>query len=170
MTGEQSKAKKDAYEKALTAYGQVMKTFHKGDFAKAAVSLTAFMKKFPDERELMDRARIYHSICNNHLNPVKIEHKSFKEHYLWGLVYLNRKDFEQADKLLKIALGQDSKSGKVLYTLAIVSHLMGKDDDGLDYLERAVDLNAEFAVLARNEVDFEELQKDQRFDQITQIK
>jgi len=169
VTAEKTKTRKDEYEKALAAYGQSMKIFHKGDFAKAQESLTAFMKKYPEERELMDRVRIYLSICESRLHPVKISHKSFEEHYLWGLVYLNRKDFEQAHKLLHIAHGQDPKSGKALYALAIVNHLMGRESEGMDFLEKAVGLDSEFAVLARNESDFESLLKDQRFNQITQV-
>jgi hypothetical protein len=58
----EQKQKKDEYQKALAVFGQAMKDFHKGEMEKAAVGLKSFIEKFPEERELVDRARIYIAI------------------------------------------------------------------------------------------------------------
>ena len=63
MTKEKDKIKKDEYEKALSAYSQAMKPFHKGDYKKADEMLKAFLDKHRSEKELVDRARIYLKIC-----------------------------------------------------------------------------------------------------------
>lgn len=168
MTVDKSKDQKDAYEKALAAYGQVMKTFRSKGFAEGKKALSAFIEKYPDERELLDRAGIYLSICESSLNPEKISHSSFDEHYLWGVVYLNRKDFAEAGKLLGIAHKQNPGSAKVLYMLALIHHLQKEDEKSLDFLEKAIKLDSSFAVLACNEADFEDLSQDARFVQITE--
>ena len=56
---KEEKTKKDAYEKALAAYSEAMKEFHKGRFDKAQELLKAFLEKYDAEKELMDRAQIY---------------------------------------------------------------------------------------------------------------
>ncbi|MCK7483795.1 MAG: hypothetical protein M0C28_47480 [Candidatus Moduliflexus flocculans] len=46
----EQRSKKDEYQKALTAFGQAVKEFQKGEFEKAAASFQDFIEKFPAER------------------------------------------------------------------------------------------------------------------------
>jgi len=45
VPSEKEKARKDLYQKALTAFEQAMKVFHKGDYEKASSLLGRFSRK-----------------------------------------------------------------------------------------------------------------------------
>ena len=98
MSETKEKAKKNAYDLALTAYNQAMKAFHKADFPKAVERLQAFLEKHSSEKELVDRVKIYLSICEKRLKKEKIILKSFEDYYQFGVYELNRNEFPEALK------------------------------------------------------------------------
>jgi len=55
--------KKDDYQKALSLYSQGIKDFRRRDYEKALSSFESLVEKFPEEHELVDRARVYLTIC-----------------------------------------------------------------------------------------------------------
>ncbi len=55
--------KKDDYQKALTLYNQGIKDFRKSDYEKALASFKELVESYPEEHELVDRAKVYISIC-----------------------------------------------------------------------------------------------------------
>ena len=59
MTAQKEKVSKNSYEKAVAAFGLGMKAFHKKDYAKALEYLTAVLEKYPEEKELIDRANAH---------------------------------------------------------------------------------------------------------------
>jgi len=108
------KLKKDAYEKSLAAYGQAMKLFRKGDLAKAQELFKAFLEKHPEEKELVDRAKMYLSISESRLDKESIQLKTFEDYYQYSVYKLNQEDYEQALKLLMKPERRNLKKGKFL--------------------------------------------------------
>ena len=168
MPEVKDKSKKDAYEKALSAYSQAMRAFRKGDYAKAKELLNAFHEKFMRERELVDRAQIYLSICENRQKDT-IPLKSFEDYYQYAVYKLNQKDYKQALKLLEKARKEDPKQGKVVYLMAVAFCLMEETEKCLKTLKEAVHLDKFFGILAQNETDFEPIKEDKKFKVITKL-
>ena len=146
-----------------------MKAFHKKNYAKALESLTSFIEKHPEEKELIDRARLYVAICNQHVEPEEIVLEAYDDYYRYGVYLLNNRDFEEAVKMLTKALEMKPKAGEILYYLANTYCHMQDTESCLEYLKEAVKLDASFATLAQNEMDFNELRKDKRFAVITKM-
>lgn len=169
MSETKEKAKKNAYDKALTAYNQAMKLFHKGNFQKAVESLQAFLEKHSSEKELVDRVKIYLNICEKRLKNENIILKSFEDYYQFGVYKLNKHEFSEALKAFEKALEMHPKEGKVMYSIANVYHKMGQNDECLEFLMRAVKTDKFFSILARNELDFEDLHDDKKFNLITRM-
>ncbi|NOR14296.1 MAG: tetratricopeptide repeat protein [Candidatus Aminicenantes bacterium] len=169
MTAQKEKVSKNSYEKALAAYGLAMKAFHKKDYAKSLEAFTSFSEKYPEEKGMIDRANIYIEICNRHLSPDKTVLKSFDDYYRSGVYHLNQGEFEEAAELFIKAHEKKPKAGEVLYYLADTYCLLENVEKCLEYLEQAVKLDASFAVLAQNELDFVELRKDEKFAAITKM-
>ncbi len=68
MSEFESKRKKlDNYQKALEMYSKAMSHFHKRDFTKASEYFEEIIDKYALEREIVDRANLYLTICKNHL-------------------------------------------------------------------------------------------------------
>jgi predicted Zn-dependent protease len=159
----ESKAKKDEYQKALAAYGHAMKEFHKGELEKAAESLQAFIDKFPNDRELVDRARIYLTLAERRPRREAVSLKSLEDHFQSSVFKLNQGDYEGALKTLEKALEFQAEEGRVYFLMADAYMLMNQPEAALENLKKAVQKDKFFSILAQNESDFEPLWEDKKF-------
>jgi len=166
---EKEKVKKDEYQKALTAYNQAMKTLRKKEYENAAELLTEFMKKYASEKELVDRTKIYLSICQAKQKKEKISLKTFDDYYQYSVFRMNQGNYEEALKLLEKAWEMQPKDGRIPYLMASTYCLMGQNEECLEYLKRAIQLDKYFKILAQNEVDFEPVKEDKKFKMITRM-
>ena len=169
MTKEKDKIKKDEYEKALAAYSQAMKSFHKGDYKKADELFKAFLDKHGSERELVDRVQIYLTVCEARQSKEKVPLKTFDDYYQHGIFKTNHGDYEEALKLLEKAREMKPKEGKILYLMADIYCLKGDNEKCFEHLKKAIQLDKYFSILARNERDFESLWEDKKFKLITRM-
>ncbi|MFQ6083036.1 MAG: tetratricopeptide repeat protein [Candidatus Aminicenantia bacterium] len=156
----------DNYQKAVEAYSQAMSFFHKRDFAKAVEYFKKVIEKFSSEKEVIDRANLYLSICESYLEEEEPEIKSFEDYYQYGIYHLNLGNYEQAIELLQTASQKNPKEGKVYYALADTYCLMGDNQSALSYLKKAIQQDEFFKILAQNETDFEPLWKDKEFQKL----
>jgi tetratricopeptide (TPR) repeat protein len=166
---EKDKVKKDEFEKALSAYDQAMKSFHKGDYKKADELFKAFLDKHASERELVDRAKIYIMICEERQSKEKVQLKTFDDYYQYGVFKANDGDYEEALKLVEKAREMKPKEGKIFYLMADIYCLKGENEKCLEVLKKAIQLDKYFSILARNERDFEPLWEDKKFKLITRM-
>ena len=169
MPGEKEKAIKDKFKKELTAFGQALKSFHKGDYQKASELLKVFLKKENTERELADRAEMYLKICQTRMETKKVTLKTFDDYFTSGVYKANQGEYEEAVDLLNKAHDLKPKEGKVFYLLASVFKKMEKIEESLELLKKAIQEDKNFAVLAQNETDFESFKEDEKFKQITRM-
>jgi tetratricopeptide (TPR) repeat protein len=163
----EQKLKKDEYQKALAAFGVGMKAFHKGDMEKAVSELKEFVEKFPAERELIDRARIYIAIAQKRPKKETVHLKTFEDHFNYAVFKINSGDPESAVKILEKALEFKTDEAKVNYLLADALCRTGQTDACLEVLKKAVQKDKLLATLAQNETDFEPIWEDKRFKLIT---
>ncbi len=166
---EKEKARRDDYEKALAAFTQAMRVFHKGEFTKATEFLKAFVEKFASERELIDRAQIYLEICASREKQEKVQLSTFEDYYYYSVYKINQGDYEEALKLLEKAREMKPKEGKIPYLMADTYCLMGDQEQCLEHLKKAIQLDKFFSTLAQNESDFEPLWEDKKFKLITRM-
>jgi len=169
VPGEKEKVKKDKFQKALAAYGQAMKSFHKGDFQKASELLKNFLEKEEMERELADRAEMYLMICQTRLKEETFTLKTFEDYYNYGVYKINQGEYEEAVNLLNKAADKEPKEGKVPYLLATIYSRMEKPEESLEYLKKAIQMDNYFSILAQNEVDFESFKEDKKFKLMTRM-
>ena len=168
-TKEKEKVKKDDYEKALSSFDQAMKAFHKGDFTRAKELLKTFSDNFSSEKELMDRARVYLTICTSRQKKEKIQLTTFEDYYQYSIMKINQEDYEEALKSLGKAGEMKPKEGKIPYLMANAYCQMGETEKCLEYLRKAMQIDKFFSTLAQNESDFEPLWEDKKFKLITRM-
>ncbi len=169
MPSEKEKARKDLYQKALTAFEQAMKVFHKGNYEKASDLLGAFLEKHDSENELVDRANIYLKICGRHMKKDAVSLKSFDDYYQNGIFKANHGEYDEALKMLMKAQSLEPKEGKVFYLLSSVYCQLDQPEKCLEYLESAVALDSYFAILAQNEEDFSSFKEDEKFKLVIRV-
>jgi len=169
VTKEKEKIKKDDYQKALLAYNQAMKAYHKGEYEKASELLKDFLEKHSSEKELVDRVQIYIAISGARKEKEKVQLKTFGDYYEYSVYKINQGDYEEALKLLDKAYEMKPKEGKILYLMADTYCLMGQAEQCLEHLKKAIQLDKFFGILAQNEGDFEPLWEDKKFKLITRM-
>jgi len=151
------------YQKALSSFSKAMKYFRKNDFDKAKQALENFIKDFNEEKELIDRAKIYLNIIEERSKGDSIPVKSFEDCYQLGIFRLNQGRYEEAIDLFKKANKKKADQGKVYYAIADTYCLMGDKDKCLSNLKKAVELDEFYGILARNEADFDVFKEDEEF-------
>ncbi len=166
---KEEKAKKDSYEKALSAYSEAMREFHKGRMEKAQELLKSFLEKYDTEKELVDRARMYLEITQEKGKKETVSLKTVDDYFHYSVYKMNTGDHEEALKLLEKALEMKEDEGRIYYFMATAYVLMGKTEEALEHLKKAFQKDKFYRTLAQNETDFEPLWEDKKFKLITRM-
>jgi tetratricopeptide (TPR) repeat protein len=118
-------------------------------------------------RELIDRAAIHLSICNQHLDRVPTQQfKSVEEHYDYAVSLMNVGDYVTAREHIEKLQKQSPKTDFVIYGLAALDCLTGHVENSLKHLDEALRLNPGLRFQARNDSDFHNLAEDPRFTEL----
>ena len=169
MARDKGKVNRDDYQKALLTYNQAMKAFRKGDYEKTAEILKTFSEKHASEKELVDRAQIYLTICKERQKKEKILLKTFDDFYQYSVYRINQGEYKEALKWLEKARQMKPKEGKIFYLMADAYCIMGDTEACLENLKKAIQIDKYFSILAQNESDFESLREDKKFNLITRM-
>lgn len=164
-----NQSKKAKYEESLVAFQKAVQAFREKDFAQAAKLFQDFIQRYDEEKEFVDRAKIYLTICENRLHPPQISLENFEDYYHYSVYLINRGDYEEALVYLKKANQQKPKEAKIYYLMANAYCLQGNYDECLKNLKKAIQLDGFFRVLAQNEKDFEPLWEDKKFKLIVRM-
>jgi tetratricopeptide (TPR) repeat protein len=166
---KEEKTKKDAYEKALSSYGEAMKEFHKGKLDKAEELLKAFLEKYDTEKELVDRAKIYLQKVGEKGKKETVSLKTLEDYLYYSVYQINSGAYEDALKLLEKALEMKGEEGRVFYLMADAYVLMGKTEEAMECLKKAFQKDKFYRILAQNEMDFAPLWDDKKFKLISRL-
>lgn len=161
--------KKDDYQKALSLYSQGIKEYRHQDYEKAISFFENLMETYPDEHELVDRARVYLTICKRGFRKETISPRTLDDYLFYGQMKINQGDYDEAIRLLEKALEFRRDEGRVYYMMATAYVQSGRPDDCLEALKKAIQKDKSLAILSQNEPDFEPLWEDKRFKVLVKL-
>ncbi len=141
------------YKKALEAFERAVKAMYKGDAAKAHEQFVALIKSYPEEKELLDRARSYAIACEQKTAPQR-RLKTAEEHMTAGVASLNDEDLEQAIKHLSKAAELEPSNAHVHYCLAAAHAASGDAKQTAKHLTQAISGDPSTRIHARADEDF----------------
>jgi tetratricopeptide (TPR) repeat protein len=153
------------YTQALQSYEAGLRSMQEHKYEKAKPH---FQKVVAGPiKELIDRANVHLSICNQHLDrSTATQFGSSEEHFDYAVSLMNVGDYvtarEHLDKLQK----QAPKADYVIYGLAALDCLTGHVEDSLRRLDEALRMNPQLRFQARNDSDFQNLVEDPRFTEL----
>lgn len=142
---ENSAARKE-YEKAI-------ELFHKRQFDEAARRFEDLIEKRPDEKELLDRARMYLGACRNEKRAKGFTVAEPEELYHAAVFEKNRGNVERALDLLRRNAGRRDGDGRVHYLMACCFSLQGDAEQALASLKKAIAADDHNRIQARLEAD-----------------
>lgn len=155
--------RKPTYHEAVAMYERGLQALQRRDFAASATALRTVIERYPDERELLERARLYLKVCERELEPKEPTPKTADEWVYAATVAHNSGDEPTALKHLQRALSEDPRHDHAHYLMAVAMAQRGDPATALDHLRRAVALNPENRSRARQDSDFDMVREDAGF-------
>jgi Tfp pilus assembly protein PilF len=147
--------RKPTYHEAVAMYERGLQALQRRDFAASADALRAVIERYPDERELLERARLYLKVCERELEPKEPAPKTADEWVYAATVALNAGDEATAMIHLQRALSADPRHDHAHYMMAVASARRSDFSGALDHLRRAVALNPENRSIARQDPELD---------------
>jgi predicted Zn-dependent protease len=142
-------------------YEQALRTLQQHNFAKAADLLQHMVAGFPEERELIERSRVYLALCERHLRPLAAEPQNTAERLYAVTIALNDRRLDDAVGHLERILQDDPAHDQALYMLAVTHAQRDATADAIRYLQRAIAANPENRAFARMDPDLDDLREDE---------
>lgn len=156
-------ARKPGFYEAVAVYERGVQALQRHDYTAAADHFRVVLDRYPDERELLERARLYLRVCERETERQPAAPKTPAERVYAATVALNSGDHAGALEHLQRALSEDPDSDHAHYTMAVALGMRGRVDEALDYLRNAIGLNPDNRGLARQDPDLEAVRNHDSF-------
>jgi tetratricopeptide (TPR) repeat protein len=149
--------RKPGFYEAVAIYERGVQALQRHDFQAAAGFFRTVLERYPEERELLERARLYLRVCERETERQQPAPKTPAERVYAATVALNSGDHAGALDHLQRALTEDPDSDHAHYIMAVALGGRQRFAEALDHLRQAIALNPENRTLARQDPDLESL-------------
>ena len=155
--------RKPGFYEAVAIYERGVQALQRHDFSGAAGFFRTVLERYPEERELLERARLYLRVCERETSRQPAGPKTVAERVYAATVALNSGDHKGALDHLQRALGEDPDSDHAHYIMAVALGMRNRMDEALDHLQQAIALNPENRGLAKQDPDLDSLRSHDGF-------
>jgi tetratricopeptide (TPR) repeat protein len=147
------------YVEAVALYEQGVAALQAHDYSRASSLLRSVLSRYPEEKELHERVRLYLNICERHMAPRGLSPSTPEERVFAATLAFNAGNYDEALEHLRTASQESPENDHVLYMLASVLALRDESDEAVSYLLRAIELNPDNRGMARHDPDLEPLRQ-----------
>jgi tetratricopeptide (TPR) repeat protein len=154
----------DAQPRVFQDYQNALELMQANKFEKARALFDKILRDAPPE--LVERVRIYQSVCERRSADSSRSFATPEEHYDYAVSLLNAGSFEDARDQFDAILATHPNSDFAHYGIALLNSMTGQNEDALEHLARAVELNPALRIQARTDPDFNDMADDPRFTEL----
>jgi tetratricopeptide (TPR) repeat protein len=154
---------------ALALLEKGIEFIFKKDFHKARNELKSLLEMFPAETEILARARSYIQICDREEAAQKKPAVATDQLYALGVVEHNKANYDAAIACFRQSLEKHPNADYVYYSVAASLALKGNIVEAIANLRRAIELNEDSRIYAKNDADFSPLLKEKEFAELVGI-
>ena len=133
--------RRPAFYEALAVYESGVRALQRHDFETGAQNFRSVIQGYPDERELVERARLYLQVCERETARRPAAPTTVSESVYAATVALNAGDPEGALTHLGRALEKAPDSDHAHYIMAVALMDKGDSQNALRHLQQAILLN-----------------------------
>ena len=151
--------RKPGFYEAVAIYERGVQGLQRHDFAGAAELFRTVIERYPEERELLERARLYLRVCERETARNSPPPETPAEQVYAATVSLNAGDHASALHHLQRALNADPENDHAHYIMSAALSLRGRREEALEHLYRAIELNPENRAQARQDPDLENIRE-----------
>jgi tetratricopeptide (TPR) repeat protein len=144
---------------AVALYEEGVAALQAHEFSRASALLRSVLSRYPEERELHERVRLYLNVCERHMAPRAASPSTPEERVFAATLAINAGNYDEAIEHLRIASYESPEHDYALYMLASVLALRDDMDAAVPLLLRAIELNPDNRTLARHDPDLEALRE-----------
>jgi tetratricopeptide (TPR) repeat protein len=142
---------------ALALLEKAIKLIHQKDYKRAHVELNNLMREHPEEKEILARARSYIQICDREQPAGKKAPMTNDQLYALGVLEHNRGDYQTAISHFSQAIQKHHDADHIYYSMAASLAATGDAEAAIRNLCKAIELNEDNRVYAKNDPDFSSL-------------
>jgi tetratricopeptide (TPR) repeat protein len=134
--------------------------FRKRDCQQSLDVFSRIVEEYNDSQyysvlEIQGRSKIYKTLCDARINPVKFELEEDEDYLFDGIFHLNAKNLDIAMERFHYLEEKKYKPAYANYLLSLVYLKKKEIQNCLKYLKKAIEGDDFFRVIAYNEPDFE---------------
>jgi tetratricopeptide (TPR) repeat protein len=155
--------RKPGFYEAVAIYERGVQALQRHDFQAAAENFRAVIQRYPEERELLERARLYLRVCERETARQAPPPQTSGDHVYAATVALNAGDHAGALSHLQRAIGADADNDHAHYIMAVALASKGRRDEAIEHLKRSIALNPENRAQARQDPDLDPLREHDGF-------
>jgi tetratricopeptide (TPR) repeat protein len=148
---------------ALTLLEKGIELLFAREIRKARAEFDALLSHYPAELEIVARARTYLQICDREEAGRKKSPANPDEIYALGIMEHNKGDYDRAIAHFRKSLEKHPEADYIHYSMAASLAMKGEADAAVENLRRAIELNEDSRVHARNDADFASLESHPEF-------
>ncbi len=142
---------------AVALYEEGVAALQAHEFSRASAVLRSVLSRYPEERELHERVRLYLNICDRHMTPRAASPSTPEERVFAATLAINAGNYGEALGHLRTASSEAPEHDHALYMLASVLALQDEVEEAVPLLLRAIDLNPDNRSRARHDPDLDAL-------------
>jgi len=151
--------KKPSFYEAIAIYEAGVRGLQRHDYAGAAESFRQVLQRYPEERELIERAQLYLRVCERETAQRPAGPKTTAERVYAATMALSAGDADAALGHVKSAIEQEPGSHHAHYMMAVIRSTRSETDQAVEHLRRAIELNPDSRSVARQDADLERLRQ-----------
>jgi tetratricopeptide (TPR) repeat protein len=152
-------------ENARREYDRGVAALQRRKIDEAEKHFSELTQKYPEERELVDRARVYLAVCVRQRSAAAEALSEPEDFYYAAVLEKNRGNVNEAIEHLKRAARKNG-GGKVDFLLACCYAQRGESDSALEFLRRAIGEDQRNRILARHDRDFDPVRDTPEFQEL----
>jgi tetratricopeptide (TPR) repeat protein len=152
-------------ENARKEFDRGFSALQKKKIDEAERHFSELTQKYPDEKELVDRARVYLAVCERQKKAAAPALTEPEDFYYAAVIAKNRGQVGEAIEHLKHAARKNG-GGKVDFLLACCYAQNGERETALEHLKRAIGEDQSNRILARHDSDFDPVRDTPEFQEL----
>lgn len=154
---------------ALALLEKGIEFIYKKEFNRARSELKALLEMYPAETEILARARSYIQICDREEAAQKKPAVAAEQLYALGVVEHNKANYDAAISCFRQSLENHPNADYVYYSVAASLAMKGNVVEAIENLRKAIELNEDSRIYAKNDADFSSLSGEKEFAELVGI-
>lgn len=158
--------KRSTFPDAVQAYERGLQALQQHRFTDAVEAFQTVLDRFPEEKELHERARLFLNVGLRQVQPPDPTPQNADERVYAATLAINDSRYDDGVAQLEAVLREFPDHDYASYMLGVAQAFRGNASAAVNHLRRSFELNSENLVHARRDPDLERLRQDDGFRQL----